>query len=262
MTVIEFPRNEPRQERTTRSDTLQSVGTALDVLDCFLVTNELGVSEVARRLGIAKSSAHRLLTTLAARQIVEKNPETGQYRLGVHLFALGHLAQSRMALSSQAMPELHKLHGATGHAVFVGLLDGSDAVYPHYVGHPTVSARMLRDSRRRPAYATALGRAMSAVDEDIERRLREQAGASSNPAALVEFDQAIQRFRKSGVATSRDTIADGLCAVAAPVRRFDGKAVGGIVVAGPATRVAPSADRIARLLPASAARVSRLVGTG
>ena len=93
--VIDFQTGLPVPERTTpRSDTLQSVTTALDVLDCFLTTPEVGVSEIARRLGIAKSSAHRLLTTLAARQVVEKNPDTGQYRLGVHLFALGHLARS------------------------------------------------------------------------------------------------------------------------------------------------------------------------
>ena len=50
---------------------LKSVASALDLLDCFVVDEELGVSEVARRLGVAKSTAHRLLTTLCSRGIIE-----------------------------------------------------------------------------------------------------------------------------------------------------------------------------------------------
>ncbi len=266
MSILEFPTDLPAPTRPTpRSDTLQSVSTALDVLDCFLSTPELGVSEIARRLGIAKSSAHRLLTTLAARNIVEKNPETGQYRLGVHLFALGHLAQPRVSLSSLALPELQRLHGATGQSVFVGLMDGDDAVYPHYVGSAAVSVQINRESVRRRSYATALGRAMAAVDPVLQRRLRAHAAAGRGPdavRAVADFDRAIEAFRRTGVAVSRDGVIPGLSAVAAPVKTLAGKPVGALVVAGPTATVVPGTDRIARLLPPAAARVSRLVGAG
>lgn len=264
--VIELQTGVPNTPRpAARQDTLQSVTTALDVLDCFLSAPELGVSEIARRLGIAKSSAHRLLTTLAARQVVEKNPETGQYRLGVHLFALGHLAQSRMALSSLALPELQRLHGATGFTIFVGLLDGENAVYPHFVGNPSVSAQLAQESVRRRAHATALGRAIAALDPAIERRLRMQAAAGRGPEAaraVKEFDRAIETFRRVGVTMSRDTAAPGLSGVAAPIRTLAGKPVAALVVVGPTASVIPNADRIARILPPAAARVSRLVGAG
>ena len=67
------------------ADTIQSVTSALEVLDCFAVHEELGVSDVARRLGVAKSTAHRLLSTLAVKGIVEQSDETGKYYLGMHL---------------------------------------------------------------------------------------------------------------------------------------------------------------------------------
>lgn len=264
MSVIDMPVCTTSEPRAPRSDTLQSVTSALDVLDCFLTAPELGVSEVARRLGIAKSSAHRLLTTLAAREMVEKNPATGQYRLGLHLFALGHLAQSRVRLSSLALPEMQRLHGATGQAVFVGLLDGDDAVYPHYVGNPSVSAQLNRESVRHPAHSTALGRAVAAVDEEIAGRLRAQAralGGANAAKAVAEFDRELEIFRRHGVTTSHGSVR-GISAVAAPVRSFDGRPVGALVVAGPSASVAPSVNRIARLLPPAAARVSRLVGAG
>ena len=63
-----------------------------------------GVSDIARRLGIAKSTAHRLLTTLCSRGMTEKNPESGLYRLGMHLFELGQLAQARLRLRQLACP--------------------------------------------------------------------------------------------------------------------------------------------------------------
>ena len=264
--VIDFPTELVRQARTpARTDMLQSVTTALDVLDCFMNTPELGVSEVARRLGIAKSSAHRLLTTLATRQVVEKNPDSGQYRLGVHLFALGHLAQSRMALSSLALPELQRLHGATGQSVFIGMLDGESAVYPHFVGNPAVSARLAQESVRARAHSTALGRAMAALDPVIERRLRAQAAAQRGPAGgrdVLDFDRAIEGFRRSGVAASKDSAVPGLSGFASPIRTLSGRPVGALVVAGPTASVVSGSDRIARLLPPAAARVSRLVGTG
>src|SRR5450432_3230962 len=70
---------------TTRDAGVKSVMSALDVLDCFAFDDELGVSDIARRLGVAKSTAHRLLTSLCARGLTEQNPETSQYRLGMHL---------------------------------------------------------------------------------------------------------------------------------------------------------------------------------
>lgn len=255
----------PTTRSVARSDTLQSVTTALDVLDCFLESPELGVSEIARRLGIAKSSAHRLLTTLAARQVVEKNPDTGQYRLGVHLFALGHLAQSRLSLSSRALPELQRLHGATGQTIFIGLLDGEEVVYPHFVGNPAISAQLAQLSVRRRAHATALGRAMAALDPALERKLRLQAAATHGAGAtraVADFDRAIASFRKCGVAASRDSAAPGLSGLAAPIRTLAGRPVGALVVAGPTATLVQGTDRIARLLPAAAARVSKLVGTG
>ena len=72
---------------------LKSVGSALDVLECFATDGELGVSDIARRLGVAKSTAHRLLQTLASRGFVEQVAHSAQYRLGMHVYELGALAQ-------------------------------------------------------------------------------------------------------------------------------------------------------------------------
>src|SRR5260370_17931281 len=74
---------------------VQSVATALDLLDCLAAERELGVAELGRRLGIAKSTAHRIVTTLAAKGIVQQVPETRNYRLGLRPPALGGLVAHR-----------------------------------------------------------------------------------------------------------------------------------------------------------------------
>ena len=65
--------------------------------------------ELAQRLGLAKSTVHRLATTLIDAGMLEQNPETGKYRLGIALFRLGSLVRRRMTMSNEARPLLRDL---------------------------------------------------------------------------------------------------------------------------------------------------------
>lgn len=119
--------SEPPRRPTTRprEDALKSVGEhPLDVLDCFLADDELRVSEIARALGVAKSSAHRMLSTLLSRGFVEQNPGTGRYRLGLHIYELGQLSISRSRLRQAALPIMEDLRQRTGQTIHLGVADG------------------------------------------------------------------------------------------------------------------------------------------
>jgi hypothetical protein len=86
---------------------LSSVTSALLVLKAFSAEEaEIGISSLAKRLGLAKSTVHRLAVTLAAEGFLEQNPETGRYRLGLSLFTLGALARRRMDVSNVSRPLL------------------------------------------------------------------------------------------------------------------------------------------------------------
>ena len=99
----------------SRAPLLSSVHNALRVLDCFSATErELGVSELARRLAMGKSTVHRLCTTLAAGGLLEHNPVTGRYRLGLHLYELGALVGAHMDLHEAAGASLLELRNRTG----------------------------------------------------------------------------------------------------------------------------------------------------
>src|SRR4051812_39173548 len=153
--------------RTPVEGGLQSVQTALDVLDCFSSDEELGISEIARRVGVAKSTAHRLLTTLCARGMAEQNPETGRYRLGMRLFALGQLAASRSRMHRLALPLLAELKQRTGDTIHLAIPDGVDMLYVERLETFREMRLMSAVPRRIPCHATSSGKAVAAFDEQL-----------------------------------------------------------------------------------------------
>ena len=90
---------------------------------------QLGVSDLARRLGIGKSTAHRLVHTLTAEGLLERVPATGRYRLSVAMQVLGASAQGASLLHGAATPVLDQLRNMTKETVQLAILDGRHVVY-------------------------------------------------------------------------------------------------------------------------------------
>ena len=112
------------------SELLGSVRNAARVLRAFSgADTELGVTDLSRRLGIGKSTAHRIVTTLAAERLLERGRERGTYRLGLALYELGTGVSEHVDLHQAALPVLTTLRHATGEMVHVAVLDGLEVVY-------------------------------------------------------------------------------------------------------------------------------------
>jgi DNA-binding IclR family transcriptional regulator len=239
---------------------VKSVVAALDVLDCFAETDELGVSDIARRLGVAKSTAHRLLTSLCARGLAERNPESGQYRLGLHLFELGQLTADRMRLRRAAMPLLEELRQASGCSTQLGIARGEDVFF---VGRlETLSGMKLLAAapRRFPAHRTATGKAIAAFDPAVARACRTAGLNPAGNAAVVsptEFDRTLDEVRRRGVATSFDDAMAGVGSVAAPVLDSTGRAVAAVSLLRPTAELAGDLGRHAQLVSIAARRLAR-----
>src|SRR3954453_19979275 len=84
---------------------------------------EAGVTELARKLGLHKSTASRLLATLQKRGLVEQDDESGKYRLGIVVIRLAERAERTLDLRSIAMPELERLARLTHETAALGILD-------------------------------------------------------------------------------------------------------------------------------------------
>ncbi|MGA8047051.1 MAG: IclR family transcriptional regulator [Dermatophilaceae bacterium] len=252
------PKRTPSSPQAATSS-LKSVGSALDVLECFATDGHLGVSDIARKLGIAKSTAHRLLQTLVSRGFVEQDRETGLYRLGMHIYELGALALARNELRHSALPTLRQVAATTGLTVNLAVPDGPDVVFVERIENSDGVRILGHFGRRLPAHTTSSGKVISAFNVSADRA-RRKAGFPPRVGRTVrtetDWDRCLAQVRKDGYAASHSESFEGASSVAVAVMVRD-IAVASISVFGPTEVIAPQVDRLVPLLRAASTRISR-----
>lgn len=236
---------------------LRSVGTALDVLECFAVDGSLGVSDVARRLGIAKSTAHRVLQTLSSRGFVEQDGETGQYRLGIHIYELGHLAQARNTFRRAALPHLKEIAAATGYTVNFSVPDGADLVFVERIEVGEGGQVLGHVGRRLPLHCTSSGKVIAAFNPAVDQA-RRTAGFPPFSRRTIRTESAWSRVltdvRRQGFAVSHGESFADMSSIAVPVMQRK-VAVASISAFGPTDDIVADLDKLRDLL----ARASRQI---
>lgn len=245
-----------------RDDALKSVATTLDALDCFLDDDELGVSEVARSLGVAKSSAHRMLSTLASRGFVEHNQVSGRYRLGLHLYELGQLSISRSRLRRASLPIMEDLRQRTGRTIHLGVADGADVV--HLERLESREGRDLLDElpRRFPTHGSATGKVLAAFDPvvaEARRRASFPAVTSSSVRSLEEWEATLAKVRHDGVAVNCNELRSGVMSVAAPIYDGTGRVRAALSIVGPTAAMQGGQAQLTRLVVEATRRLGHLV---
>lgn len=251
----------PKRDRggDTQPGSLKSVGTALDVLECFATDGDLGVSDIARRLGVAKSTAHRLLQTLATRGFVEQDLESGRYRLGIHVYELGALALGRHELRHVALPVLRQVAAATGLTVNFSVPDGPDIVFVERIENRDGVRILGHVGRRLPAHCTSSGKVIAAFNPEAEAA-RRRAGfpprVSHTVRTVADWDQCLEVARRQGYAVSSSESFEGTTSVAVPVL-VQKVAVASVSVFGPSPSVDPHVERLVPLLTAASRRIAK-----
>jgi len=245
---------------------LRSVNNALAVLESFSVERpELGVTELSQALGLGKSTVHRLLTSLAARGYVRKNPQTERYCLGFKAFEVGSLAAGRGAIREIVAPFLRSLMLASKETVHLGVLDEGDVVYIDKIESDQPLQMYSRIGRRAPLHCTALGKALLAWEpkESVERFLRRRLRAYT-PSTRTDPDllrQELAKIRASRHALDEEEFAVGLKCVAAPLFDHTRRAVASLGIAGPAVRLSDERlPRLTSLVREAAGGASRALG--
>lgn len=247
--------------------TLSTVRNAARLLKVFLSReDQLGVSELARRMNLGKSTVHRLLTTLVAEGLVEQDRETGGYRLGIVMFELGEAVRVHLDLHAAAGPVLAKLLEQTQESTQVGVLDGVDVVYIDRL-ESSHSLRLFTETGRRvPVHCTSSGKVLLAnADETTRERVLAQAPLTAlTPYTISDLPalrDELTRVRRRGWAEAVNEREVGIASVAAPIRDVHGDVVAAISIGGPVIRFSAAARR--RFTPwvvEAAEAVSRRLG--
>ncbi len=248
---------------TRDARTLSSVRNAARLLKQFTSNErELGVTELAVRLGLAKSSVHRLLTTLQQERLVEQDPDSGRYRLGLAIFELGAAASSPTDLHQAVLLPMSVLRVRTGETVQMAVLDGREVVYIERLESPNTLRLFLEVGARNHAHCTGSGKCLLAFldDERLEEILAGWELPAKTDATIVdpvELRRELRRIRSLGYAINAHESEPGVVSVAGPIRDGTGRVVASISVAGPAPRMDPRMDDVTRLVLEAAAMASK-----
>jgi DNA-binding IclR family transcriptional regulator len=135
---------------------------------------EAGVTELARRLGLHKSTASRLLATLQRRGLVEQDDETGKYRLGLVVIRLAERAERTLDLRSLALPELERLARLTHETAGLGVLNGDQVLFVAQADGPNLIAVGDWTGRASTLHANASGKVLlaSLAEREVLRIVR------------------------------------------------------------------------------------------
>lgn len=231
---------------------IQSVSHALDLLEEFKGdTDELGVTELSKKLKLHKNNVFRLLATLESRGYIEQNKATENYRLGLKSLELGQTFINQMGLLRQARPVMDNLVDACNETTYVGIVRENYVVYLDVVEAKQTVRVVSRVGARLPIYCTALGKAQLAYEseDEIERLLPAKELKRYTENTITEFPKLMEHLRKvaeQGYAVDNMEFEADVKCVAVPIRDYTRRVVGGISVSGPASRL--SDERIEREL--------------
>jgi DNA-binding IclR family transcriptional regulator len=244
---------------------VQSVDRAVAILEILARDGGSGVTEIARELGVHKSTASRLLAALDRRELVSQDSARGRFRLGLGLVRLAGAASARLDVVQQGRPVGRALAGQVGETVNIAVLSGNDALYLEQVAGPAALSPHNWVGQRIPLHATSDGKVLLAYLPADRLAACLAAGlARFTPRTITdpaELRCLLAEVCDRGYAITVDELEVGLTAVAAPVRNAAGEVIASISASGPSFRIpAGRIPAVAESVRHAAADLSRRLG--
>ncbi len=248
---------------------IQSVSHALDILESFTKTeDELGVTELSKRLGLHKNNVFRLLATLEHRGYIEQNKATENYRLGPKTLQIGSIFIEQRECRRQARPILESLMAASGETAIVAVLRASKVIYMDSVETDKTVRAVSRIGAMLPAHCTAAGKAQLAFlpPADVERLYPENTLSPLTSKSIKTRDALfaeLKAVKEKGYSLEDEECDLEVRSLAVPVREFSKNVIAALGVVAPASRLTDEKiekDGIVPLLMESGVALSAKLG--
>ncbi|MBN9461419.1 MAG: IclR family transcriptional regulator [Burkholderiales bacterium] len=244
-----------------------SLHKGLEVFDMFSRDHTVvTVGEIAKHLGLHKSSASRIAATLVALNYLRVAPKSSGFQLGGKLARLGSIAVIDTSLTNVAEPIMQMLAESTGETCHLGVLEGSDAVTVALIDGSFSLRLHSWVGKRSPAHLTSMGKVLLAglsdraldmlyPDEDLE------APTPYSISTKSALKGQLAKIRINGYALDNEELEIGLRCVAAPIYSHDQRVVASLTIAGSASRIQLSnIGSYVEKVQAAADRISRELG--
>jgi len=230
---------------------INSLDRALRILEILGNSdNNIGVSELGRKLDVDKSTAYRLLATLAARGYIEQEPETKKYTLGLKIVELSSKVLDKIELRTTAKPFMRELTQRSGETTHLAALNHGNVVYIDQEEGPSMISVNTGVGKRVPGHCTSIGKVLWAYlpEEELDRILQKRdltRFTDRTITSISELKMHLKGVRERGYAFDDEECDVGVRCIAVPVWSHKGKVVASLGISGLALRI--SLDRVEEL---------------
>jgi DNA-binding IclR family transcriptional regulator len=252
-----------KQEKHQKQQVVWKVARLLDLFTPQ--SPEWRVGEAAEALGVPKTTASELMTTLAEQRLLRRS-ENGRYRLGWRLFELSQNLLETSEFRAEAQEVIEELVERYGETVHLAVLDNMQAVYiEKRQPTPAVKITASRAGGRLHAHCCGVGKVLLAACEwgHVEQALEHQGMPAFTPNTIVNpkaMAEELEGIRSRGYALDLEETLQGLCCVAAPVRDAGGEVLAALSISAPAFRYEEHEAEYTRAVLEGARRISERIG--
>ena len=221
---------------------VRSVARAADII-VALEDGPKSLGRISQRTGLSKPTAHRLLASLAYRQMVIQDPVTLEYMLGPGCLRVADaIMRGAAGIGALVMPILESLEASSGETVALYVRAGLERICIGQVPSRQPVRYIAHVGATYPLHTGAMGKVLLAFSDDAERReLLERLPLPALTEATItdraQLEAEVERIRGLGTSTSRGERASGVAAISAPVFGPDGRLLAALAILGPDGRL-------------------------
>ncbi|MDD3367614.1 MAG: IclR family transcriptional regulator [Lachnospiraceae bacterium] len=251
---------------TGMEENVRVVDRVFDILEALAHSSEpMSLAQIAETTGMSKSTVHRLLSTMCARQYVEKLGD-GIYRIGYKLIETVSYHINALELITESKPYLSEIRRDLNLTTHLGILDGHDVVYVERLDLYPDTRLYTQVGYRSPAYCSSMGKVLLSClsGEELDEVLydcpfnRFTLNTITDPH---EFKRYLKVVRKQGWAMDNEEYQMGHRCVGAPVFDYKGAAVAAISASGSIREISDDKlETIIKYVKNSAAQISKRMG--
>lgn len=232
------------KERIDVKNNIKSIVKVSKIIDAIAFANSpLSLSELSKRLGIAKSTLHGLLSTLVNIRYLEQDQDTGRYKLGVQLFELGSQITNTWSEKAIAKSYMEKLASDTGETVHLAMLSNGEVLYVDKEEAYSSIRIATAPGAKLPIHCTGVGKVLLAFssDEEVAKILNDdyefEQYAEHTITNLKDLKRELVKIRTLGYTYDNQEYVDGLRCVATPIFDHNHKIIFALSVSGPIRRM-------------------------
>ncbi len=245
---------------------VKAVDHALLLLSCYTDEEEMGVTELSKKMGLHKNNVFRILATLEFRGYIEQNPRTEGYRLGPKIFELGLIFKYQMGLIKHARPVMKRLRDRFNETVYLGVLRDVYAIYIDNVETTHTVRVVSRVGTQIPSYATAIGKVQLAYlpPDELEELFKDKRLKQYTPNTITDVDALfahLEEVARRGYATDNEEFQEDVRCVGAPIRDYTRYVVAALSISAPSFRMPDEkVEEMAEAVKEAALEVSKSLG--